>query len=138
MFQRIDYNMMDSRQKEIYNYQKVSGVLAEYGYSTHRLSSDWNGADFLAIHFDGKRFLKVQLKGRLTFDKKYRDKDLWICFRGRDCIYVYPHDIVLIEALRKTNIEHTHSWNNWGGYSFPSIPKSLKDDLNLYCLAYDK
>jgi hypothetical protein len=52
------------------------------------------GAEFIAIHFDGNRYLKVQLKGRLTFDKKYIGKDLFICFYDKDWI-IYPHDELL-------------------------------------------
>jgi len=70
MFKRITYNELNPRQKENYNFQKVSGVLADYGYVTIRLSDDWQGADFIAQHIDGERFLKIQLKGCLTFDKK--------------------------------------------------------------------
>jgi len=43
---KIDYRKLNSRQKENYNFQKVSGILADYGFATIRLSDDWNGADF--------------------------------------------------------------------------------------------
>lgn len=70
-FSIVRYEELNSRQQEIFNFQKVSGVLAEYGFAAYRLTDDWNGADFLAVHIDGKTFLRVQLKGRLTFEKKY-------------------------------------------------------------------
>jgi hypothetical protein len=60
----IDYQRLNSRQKEAYNFQKISAVLADFGYCTIRLSDDWGGADFIAQHIDGS-VLKVQLKGRL-------------------------------------------------------------------------
>ena len=80
-FEKINYKKLNSRQKENYNYQKISSILAEYGFSTIRLSDDWQSADFIAQHYKNKTFLKVQLKGRLGIDKKYMNKDLWICFR---------------------------------------------------------
>ena len=52
-FKRIRYNSLNSRQQEAFNFQKVSAVLAEYGFVTIRLSSDWGGADFIAQHKDG-------------------------------------------------------------------------------------
>jgi hypothetical protein len=85
----IEYSNLNSRQKENYNYQKISAVLADYGFITHRLTDDWQGADFIAQHFDGKTFLKVQLKGRLTFDKKYLGKDIYIAFRSLKKIGFY-------------------------------------------------
>lgn len=92
-FKRIVYKDPNSRQQETYNFQKASAVLAEFGYLTIRLSDDWNGADFIAQHFETKAFLKVQLKGRLTFSKKYRGQELFICFRDLDDRrYLYPHD----------------------------------------------
>ena len=75
-FERVPYEKLNSRQRENYNFQKVSAVLADYGFSTIRLSNDWQGADFIAQHLDGIRFLKVQLKARLTFDRKYMGRDL--------------------------------------------------------------
>ena len=74
IFKRIDYQKLNSRQKENFNFQKVSAFLADYGYVTLRLSDDWQGADFIAVHISGDQFLKVQLKGRLTVDKKYEKK----------------------------------------------------------------
>ena len=43
-----------------------------------RLNNDWEGADFIAVK--GDDMLKIQLKGRLTVDKKYLNKDLHISF----------------------------------------------------------
>jgi len=75
-FEQVDYRELSGKQKEAYNFQKVSAVLANFGIVTIRLSNDWNGADFIAQLHDGKTFLRVQLKSRLTFHKKYHDKDL--------------------------------------------------------------
>jgi hypothetical protein len=68
MFKRVAYRNLNSRQKEAFNFQKVSAVLADY--TTIRLLSDWRGADFIAQHFDGTTFLKIQLKSRLTFSEE--------------------------------------------------------------------
>ena len=70
MFERVDYRELNSRQKENYNFQKVAGRLADYGFNCLRLSDDWQGADFIACHIDGETFLRVQLKGRLVIDRE--------------------------------------------------------------------
>ena len=89
---QIHYNDLNSRQKENYNFQKVAGELADYGFNCLRLTDDWQGADFIACHIDGDVFLKVQLKGRMTIDKKYSGKDIYIAFLNGDDCYIYPHD----------------------------------------------
>ena len=71
---KIDYRKLNGRQQENYNFQKISGLLADYGFTTIRLSDDWNGADFLAQHVDGKTVLRVQLKGRLGIYKNITKK----------------------------------------------------------------
>jgi len=128
---RISYESLNARQQESYNFQKISAVLADFGYVTIRLSDDWKGADFLAQHISG-RTLRVQLKGRLTFDCQYQRKDLWITFRRKDDWYLFPHDEVLRMVLQKTNIRNTESWRRRGRYSFPGISKNLQTILAPY------
>jgi hypothetical protein len=38
MLERVAYETLNARQKENFNFQKVSAVLADYGYVTIRLS----------------------------------------------------------------------------------------------------
>lgn len=132
-FEKIDYAALNARQQESYNFQKLSGVLASYGFVTIRLSDDWNGADFLAQHISGAT-LKVQLKGRLTFSSNYQGKDLWVAFRADEQWFLYPHDEVLEQALSRTNIENTGAWLVGGKYSFPVVPISLQDALARFRL----
>ena len=135
-FKRIDYRTMNGRQQEVFNYQKASAILADFGYLTIRLSDDWNGADFVAQHFETKEFLKVQLKGRLTFDKKYRDKDLYICFRDGEQgqWYMYNHQELLDKVLAEGQIEGTKTWIDKKPYHFPVLSKHLKQLLEPYRL----
>ena len=72
-FEPIPYEKLNSKQKEAYNLQKVSSILADLGFVTIRMTSDWGGADFIAQHLTGV-FLRVQLKSRFTFAKKYQGK----------------------------------------------------------------
>lgn len=59
---KIKYSDLNARQKEIYNFQKVAAILADYGFNCIKLADDWQGADFLAYHKDGKETLRIQLK----------------------------------------------------------------------------
>ncbi len=129
--QKIAYESLNARQKESYNFQKVSAVLADYGFITIKLSDDWHGADFIAQHLSVET-LKVQLKGRLSFYKKYQDKDLWICFREGNEWYFSPHDELLERFLVETNIGNTESWLNRGGYSFSYLSKPRQMMLEPY------
>lgn len=126
------------RQQEGFNFQKVSAVLADYGFTTIRLSSDWSGADFIAQHSDGLTFLKVQLKGRCAFAEKYRGKDLHICFPNDGDWYIYPHDELLKRVLAETEIGDTASWRERGGYSFPTLSKKLRELLQPYRLVAEE
>jgi len=94
-FKRVGYLDLNGRQKENYNYHKISAILAEYGFTTIRLSDDWEGADFIAKHIDGQ-YLLVQQKSRLAFAKKYEGK----------------------KASDLTGMTSHESWVVKGGYSF--------------------
>jgi len=67
---KISYEQLNARQKEVFNFQKVASLLADYGFNCIKLDDDWQGADFLAYHKDGVNTLKVQLKPRPGIAKK--------------------------------------------------------------------
>jgi hypothetical protein len=133
---KVEYRTLNARQKENFNFQKVSAILADYGFATMRLSDDWQGADFIAQHIGGE-VLRVQLESRLAFYKKYRKKCLYIAFGERDAWYLYPHDELFDVVLRKTNIGKTLSMRERGGYSFASIPGALRPLLDAYRISGD-
>ena len=133
--EKVKYSDLNSRQKENYNFQKFSAILADYGFVTMRLSDDWQGADLIAQHINGELFLKVQLKGRLTFEKKYLGKDLYIAFQDNLDWYLLNHDDLLEEVLKKTNIGKTKSWVEGGGYSFPRLSQQIKEILRPYLIS---
>jgi len=131
---KITYKELNAKQQENYNMLKLGAVLADYGFDLIRLNDDWQGADCIANHIDGSTYLKVQLKGRLTIDKKYIEKDLYIAFRNGDDWYLYPHD-ELIEKLHSTGIAlHTSSWSEKGHYSWPTFSARLKEIIIHYKL----
>lgn len=131
--EKIPYEELNGKQKENFNYHRASYTLAQFGFSTIRLTDDWMGADFIAIHVSGSVHLKIQLKGRLTVDKKYIGKDLYICFFHDDICYLYPHDDFL--KLIEKDIEHTSSWSDVGAYSWGGVSEKHKVLLEDYKVA---
>ncbi len=133
--QKISYDALNPRQKENYNFQKVSAVLADYGFVTLRLNDDWQGADFIAQHIDGETFLKIQLKSRLTLDKRYINKQLYICFPYKAGVwFLYPHDEMVSHLIGTTNLGNTNSWQQHDRYSMNRPSKSLLNHLEQYKL----
>ena len=117
-FIRIDYDKLNAKQKENFNFHKVAATLADYGYDSMRLNNDWEGADFIAVK--GDSMIKVQLKGRFTLNKKYIGKDLWIAFIENGNIKLYEHDLIIPEL--SSNITESKSWKENGGYSWGKTP----------------
>jgi hypothetical protein len=126
---KVNYKELNHRQKESYNYQKIAGVLAEYGYTCYRMHDDYHGADFHAVHLNGS-VLKVQLKGRITVDKIYLGKEIWIAFTNdRTTWYVYPHD-----KIHEIVIKHSKGAESNGARSIGYIPKWLITIMQDYAL----
>ena len=105
---KIHYKDLNSRQKENYNFQKVAGELAEYGFNCLRLTDDWQGADFIACHIDGDVFLN-----------------------GDDC-YIYPHDEMVERVEKRGTINETKSWSEDGAYSWNRLSGWMKEILQDY------
>lgn len=133
----IRYDDLNAKQKEIYNFQKIAAALADYGFNCIKLQDDWLGADFLAYHKDGSQTLRVQLKGRVTIDKKYLERDLYITFPfqeyGGRVWYLVPHDELVEHIGEHTNWLNTPSWKR-GAYSSTSLNPQLREALEPYKL----
>ena len=133
----IVYNQLNGRQQERYNFHKIAALLADYGFSSIKLDDDWHGADFIAIHINGSTFVKVQLKSRLTFDKKYIGKDIYIAFPDGNDWYFFNHDDLLALLTAHPTLGQyfqSPSWQNGGQYSWPQIPQAMKTFLMPYKL----
>lgn len=124
---KVEYGALNSKQKESYNYQKVSGVLADYGYITYRMHDDYHGADFHAVHINGS-VLKIQLKSRVTIHDKYLGKDIYITFRDQQGDwYLYPHDKVYAEITKHSKGAEFNKQR-----SIHYIPKWLLPSMQRY------
>ena len=131
---RITYSDLNPKQKEVYNFHKVAAVLADYGFNCIKLADDWQGADFLAYHRDRKDTLKVQLKSRLTVDKKHVGKGLYVAFPVKGTWYLIEHDILVRLVSKHSNWLNTHSWQVGGGYNSKAPSVTLMESLEEYAL----
>jgi len=130
---------LTKKQKEVYAYQKVSAILADYGFECTWLINDWHGADFLAVDSHGT-VLKVQLKsGGYEINKKFCEyKDLWMLFPNGDDWYLVKHHDLVEMAGEKTNQLKSSSWKEKGRFSISSanpkrpMPSQLVEALKGY------
>ena len=127
MFKKVNYKDLNSKQKENYNFHKVSSKLADYGFNSMRLNDDWEGADFISINKD--EMIKVQLKGRFTIDKKYIGKDIFISFLEDEKVKIYKHDDAL-EVIPE-NVKISKSWSEVGNYSWGKTPEYFNDIITI-------
>ena len=126
---KIKYTDLNSKQKEVFNFQKVAGKLSDYGYNCIKLADDWQGADFLAYHKDGSGTLKVQLKPRLALSKQYVGKSLYMAFPMYQEWYLIEHDALVRLVEKHTNWLHTKSWQEDGNYSSANPNQRLVEAL---------
>lgn len=117
---RVNYEDLNPRQRENYNFQKAAAVLADYGFNCIRLSDDWQGADFLAVHIDGETMLRVQLKSRISLNKKYCGKNLWLMFpvgENNRRWYLVLHDELLELLDGPFLVRNSPGWGLGKSYS---------------------
>jgi hypothetical protein len=126
IFEKVSYGVLNSKQKENYNFHKIASALADYGYDSMRLNNDWQGADFIAVKND--EMLKVQLKGRFTVDKKYLGKKIYIAFIEDNIVKIFKHDEAV--NMLPDNIKQSDSWNIHGSYSWGKTPKIYDSVIN--------
>jgi len=124
---KIEYSKLNAKQKENYNFHKVSSALADYGYNSMRLNDDWQGADFIAI--SGDDMIKVQLIGRFTIDKKYIGKNIYVAFIENETVKIYKHDDAL-KAIPE-NVKISKSWSEIGNYSWGKTPAYFDEIITI-------
>jgi len=132
--EKIEYSSLNSKQKEIYNFQKVAGLLADYGFNCIKLADDWQGADFLAYANKRDSTLKVQLKGRITIDIKYLNKDIFIVFPHNKEWYLIEHTVLIKIIEQNTSWLQSDSWKINGSYSSIAPNKKLLEELRFFKL----
>ena len=124
-FEKVPYDRLTAKQKELFNFQKIAATLADFGFNCIKLADDWQGADFLAYHVNGSTTLKVQLQSRLTIDGKYHGKDIWMAFPHGGYWYLVPHDILVEKVGQHTDWLKSLSWTDRHGYSSTSVNPGL-------------
>lgn len=71
---------------------EISNIFLEQGWMVYRPEADVGGVDFLVMNLKTEEVRKIQLKGRWTVDKKYQNKNIWICFSMGKEWYVCSHE----------------------------------------------
>lgn len=140
-FGKVDYRTLNGRQQEVYNFHQIAALLAKHGYASYAIRDDWNGGDMFARHMLTGEPMTIQIKSRLTFDRKYQGKALWIAFPEADTLaaYVYPHDAVLNKYLdlrrdRNLPLEDNAAWERDGLVHWSRPTKELLEVLRPYRL----
>ncbi len=87
-----------------------------------------------AYHKDGKDTLKVQLKSRLTIDKKYIGKGLFVTFPVKKSWCLIEHDTLVDVVRDSTNWLNTESWRAKGIYHSDAPSAALLARLDDYVL----
>ena len=128
----FNYARASSKAKEVYNYHKIASVLADYGYECVWLANDNHGADFLANYHD--HTLRIQLKSRLSFAKKYIGKDLWIAFIDEDEVVIYNHDELLKEFPNATVFMDNNKAEAWSMAPSKKAQQTLRESEHVIYL----
>ena len=126
---KSEYRTLNSKAQETYNFHKMAAILADYGYNCLWLNDDWNGADCIAVHIDGISDFKIQLKGSISFARKYWAKNIYIAFFEQGDLYIYPHDYILAQV--ENNIADK-TWLEKGTYFQTKITKKFREILEPY------
>ena len=126
---KIEDRTLNAKAQETYNFHKMAAILADYGYNCLWLNDDWNGADCIAVHIDGISDFKIQLKGSISFARKYLAKNIYIAFFEQGDLYIYPHDYILGQV--ENNIADK-TWLEKGTYFQTKITKKFREILEPY------
>lgn len=127
--EKVDYLQLSAKARENYNFHQMAAILSNYGYHCLWLNDDWNGADCIAVHIDGISDIKIQLKGNISFDKKYCGKNLYIAFFEDKELYVYPHDALLAQV---EYLISDKKWMEQGTYFQTKISKRFQEIIKPY------
>jgi len=122
-FKKASYTSLNNKQKENYNFHKLASLLSTYGFNCIWLNDDVHGADLLALSTEGDVY-KIQLKSRLTFEKKYMNKNIYMAYPSDNGFYIYNHDQAL--ELFIDRYKNTTSWNEKGWYSSTTKYKEME------------
>jgi hypothetical protein len=137
-FAKVEYNRLNPQQQQRYNCQKLSAILADFGFTTIREGDHLRKLepDLVARHIDG-RVLKIHLKGRLTFKASYEGQNIYVAFRSGGDWFIYPHDELMLRVFSESNIPRTRSWMVDGLFHFPQLSNRMRMLLEQYKVPCD-
>lgn len=113
-----------SQVREVINRNVVVSLALEQGFNAFLPVYD-EGVDFILYRESDGELRKVQLKGRWTIDKRYKDRNIWMAFPVGADWYLMPHDEMLAHANAEGKALESVSWTERGAYSWPTPTKSM-------------
>ncbi len=121
--------ILKAPQKESPNFRKIAATLSNYGFDCIQLADDSEEADFLAYHLSGTITLKVQLKSRVTIEKRCCGREIWVVFPHEGLWYLIHHDRLVEKIGQHTAWLSTAGWKEKGSYSSARIDPDLLESL---------
>ncbi|MHB1220086.1 MAG: hypothetical protein ACYC1L_18020 [Alphaproteobacteria bacterium] len=119
---------LSTRSIEMRNRLGLINLAFEQGYVAYLPVVD-EGIDLILYSEPKRRFIKVQLKGRWTIDKKYIGRNILIAFSEGENWYLAPHDAMVKIAKQ---LGFARNWMRTGNYSKVRMNKTLKIAMKKY------
>lgn len=128
-YEKVTFDRMGLKEKEVYNYYSFAVKLAEYGFQLVPVHNDWKGADLIAISKHQTDLLKIQLKGSFYLDRNFIGRDIFIAFVYENEYYLYPHDDIYSKFKYKLTDK---KWIKNGTYFSTKLTKEIRSFLEEY------
>ena len=122
-----------SQIREVINRNTVVSLALERGYDVYLPVYD-GGVDFVLLHQDSGKLIKVQIKGRWTIDRKYLGREIWIAFPIDGEWYLMEHDR-MVELGDRQGYTKNPSWIEKGIWNIPSPSKAVRESCAPYKFA---
>ena len=112
------------------SHQRAKAKLVEHGYNI--LDLEEHGR-LMAHQEETEQVVEVQLKTRVSIERRYVGKGLHLCFPtakdDEERWYLIPHDRLVEIVGKRTNWLNTRSWRDNGAYNSRSPSKQLIEGI---------
>ncbi|MCH7935672.1 MAG: hypothetical protein IH994_01105 [Proteobacteria bacterium] len=106
---------------EARNRARLDDLMLGKGFVPYHPSLD-TGVDVIYYREDGDKILKVQLKSRVTIDKKYIGRGIVVAFPTDTDWCIYDHDALVNHAVGDHIKPSTLSWSIKGSWTWSTTP----------------
>lgn len=116
---------------EVINRNVVVSLLLKQGFNVFLPVYD-DGIDFIVHRRVDDSVVKIQLKSRLTIDRKYEGRGISMVLPGRGDWFMIAHDRLL--GLVPEAWRSSRAWTEGGKYTVPSLSVEMAARLSPYKL----